>query len=121
MQGVTGVWGALEPSASSTTRKARPRDRGSTICTHRRTNSCFKACLYAGSQEASADKARETGEKDGHIWIESLAHSLAHSKLHSIMHDLDLGRKTGNYFNYLLQEVCITAVMFAWTAWTWKK
>lgn len=55
------------------------------------------------------------------IWIESLTHSLAHSKLHLIMHDLDLGRKTGNYYNYLLQEFCITAVMLAWTAWPWKK
>lgn len=32
--GVTGVCGTLKPSTSSTMRKARPRDRGSTIYTH---------------------------------------------------------------------------------------
>lgn len=32
--GVIGVCGTLQPSASSTMRKARPRARGSTICTH---------------------------------------------------------------------------------------
>lgn len=46
--GVMGVCGTLKPSTSSTMRKARPRDRGSTICTHAHTvyMCCFTTCLY---------------------------------------------------------------------------
>lgn len=36
--GVMGVCGTLKPSTSSTMRKARPRAKGSTICTHTQTH-----------------------------------------------------------------------------------
>lgn len=40
--GVKGVCGALKPSTSSTLRKARPRARGSTICTQTHHSTSYK-------------------------------------------------------------------------------
>lgn len=42
--GVIGVCGTLKPSTSSTVRKARPRARGSTICTY--TKSTWLYCFF---------------------------------------------------------------------------
>lgn len=75
--GVTGVCGTLKPSTSSTVRKARPRDRGSTIYrqTHTHTQTqrhtktvcqhCFK--LQAAEQGKARGQHTKSSAKTGQL------------------------------------------------------